>query len=228
MDKLRYRFENREEPIEKTIASYDQHAEEFFEKHGGYEPVESLLQFQRYVPGDSYVLDAGCGLGRDTDYLRIHGYKKTIGLDMSLGMLQVGSKLAGFQFPAIQGDFRELPFASQSFDGIWAVASIIHIPTTEVGYVLDEFKRILKPGGYVYISVIQGKGDEQIESLKGVDDIFNRGWRYFVYYRQEEIKTVLMEAGLKNIASWERPGKRPKKPNEKFRERIWIHIIAKT
>ena len=142
-------------------------------------------------------------------------------------MLQVGSTSAGFQFPAVQGDFRELPFATQSFDGIWAVASIIHIPTNEVRNVLDEFKRILKPGGYIYISVIKGSGDEQIDMVKDVNDMFNRGWRYFVYYEQEGIEVILKEAGLKCITIWERPGKRRKKPSDRFRERDWIHVIAK-
>jgi len=231
MDNFRNRFANRpkEEIVERTIASYDQHAESFFKKHGDFEPIEALLEFQRFVLPGSRILDAGCGLGRDTDYLRKHVYPNSIGLDLSLGMLTVGCNEAGFHFPAVQGDFRKLPFAPQSFDGIWAVASIIHIPRSNVVNVLREFKRILKDGGYVYISIIKYMSminKDKEEADPGDDDVDQRGWRYFVFYDQEEIESLLMQSGLKSLTSWERPGKMPR-PSEKFKKRDWIHIIAK-
>ena len=228
MDTLRNRFVNREEEVEKTIASYDQHAEYFFKKHGDFEPIEALLEFQRFVYPGSRVLDAGCGLGRDTDYLGKHGYPDSIGLDMSLGMLTVGGKSAGFHFPAVQGDFRELPFATHSFDGIWAVASIIHIPRSNVVNVLREFKRTLKPGGHVYISIIKYNSSiskDKEERDPGETDVDQRGWRYFVYYEQEEIESLIIQAGLKSLTSWDRPGKVPR--HGEFKKRDWIHIIAK-
>jgi SAM-dependent methyltransferase len=223
MDHYKNRFANRPGLVEKTIASYDQHADAFLKKHGDFEPIEALLEFQRFVMPGSRVLDAGCGLGRDTDYLRMHGYPESIGFDMSFGMLSVGTQSAGFQFPAVQGDFRQLPFASQSFQGVWAVASIIHIPRSNAESVLKEFKRILKPSGHIYLSVIKGSGEE---AESGEDDVVQRGWRYFVFYELEEMKSLLQKAGLKSLVSWDRPGKSPTTKKE-FKKRDWIHIIAK-
>lgn len=223
MDHFKNRFAFNPGLVERTIASYDQHAEAFLKKHGDFEPIEALLEFQRFVMPGSRVLDAGCGLGRDTHYLREHGYPKSIGLDMSFGMLSTGIYTAGFQFPAVQADFRELPLASKCFDGIWAVASIIHIPKGNVENVLQEFKRILKPGGYIYLSVIKGSGEE---AESGEDDVVQRGWRYFVFYDLNEIKALLQNAGLKGLVSWERPGKSPT-TKKTFKKRDWIHLIAR-
>ncbi|MFZ5821718.1 MAG: methyltransferase domain-containing protein [Chloroflexota bacterium] len=224
MDHFKHRFANNPGLVEKTIASYDQHADAFLKKHGDFEPIEALLEFQRFVMPGSRVLDAGCGLGRDTDYLRKHGYPQSIGLDMSFGMLNMGARSANFQFPAVQADFRALPLAAQSFDGVWAVASIIHIPRGNVENVLKEFKRILKPGGFVYLSVIKGSGEE---AESGEEDVVQRGWRYFVFYELDEMKTLLQKAGLKSIVSWDRPGKSPTTKKE-FKKRDWIHLIAKS
>lgn len=222
MEKLRSRYQNKTGLLEQTIASYDLHAKDFYKKHGDYEPFDGLLELQRYIQPGSRILDAGCGLGRDTDYLIRQGYPDSIGLDMSYGMLTFGQKSVKFKFPAVHGDFRHLPFTSGSFDAVWAVASIIHIPPREVVDVLMEFKRVIR-GGYIYLSVLRGRGEE---AESGDEGSIKRGWRYFVYYEFDDIKLLLDQAGLEVVFSWDRPGKPVDPASPKAKKRDWLHIIT--
>jgi SAM-dependent methyltransferase len=215
------RYRGRTNCVDRTIASYDEYTSSYYEKHGDFVPIQALINFQKYVSTGSRILDAGCGLGRDSQYLIQHGYPDTIGIDMSLGMLAYGKNSVGFQFFGIQGDFRYSPFADKSFAGIWAMASIIHTPREDVLELLLEFRRLLKKQGILYVSVIDGKG-ENAES--GEEDSVKRGWRYFVFYERDEFSLIIEKAGFTKLLEWKNytrniPGSR---------QRIWWNFITQS
>lgn len=108
------------------------------------DPVE---QFQNELaPGDK-LLDAGCGPGRPT--LQISG-ENAVGLDISRQQLSLAKEKVTAKL--VQGDMTALPFTSDSFDAIIALYSLIHVPVDDHQKVLEEFARVLRPGGTVLVS----------------------------------------------------------------------------
>ncbi|MCT9096743.1 class I SAM-dependent methyltransferase [Haloarchaeobius sp. HME9146] len=91
------------------------------------------------------ILDAGCGSGRPV-LRRLTDVSDAVGLDISAGQLRLARENA----PAaglLQGDMTTLPFPDDSFDAVVAFWSLIHVPEADHQAVLDEFARVLRPGG---------------------------------------------------------------------------------
>lgn len=91
------------------------------------------------------VLDLGCGKGRFAERLGARG-AKVVGLDVSAAML---ASARGFQ--RVLGSARRLPFAGGAFDAVVAVEIFEHLSATSLGAVLNEVRRVLRPGGVVAV-----------------------------------------------------------------------------
>ena len=101
----------------------------------------------------------------------------------------------------IDVDFRimnilDLKFEDESFDGIWANASFIHIPKNEFFKGLNESLRILKKDGVMYISLKLGN-NEGIEN----DDRYGIANKYMSYFSKDEIEKDLIDSGFSIIQS---------------------------
>lgn len=96
------------------------------------------------------ILDAGCGHGTPV-LRRLSGEATTVGLDTSRGQLRLAADAAPVASP-VQGDMAALPFRDGVFDAVTAYDSIIHVPLAEHRTVLDEFARVLVPGGRLLLS----------------------------------------------------------------------------
>lgn len=189
------------EETRRTIAAYDAHAEDYARRTAGLDPVADLLaRFVAELPagtGDSSagarVLDAGCGAGRDTAYLSGQGYHVT-GLDLSLGLLRCGVG----QAPAgrfVQGDLTRLPYRAGTFAGVWACASLLHLPREHMPGALAALRRVMVPGGLLYLGMKRGEGAgwELAPTLAAAP-------RYFVYYQPEELAALVRAAGFRLAA----------------------------
>lgn len=119
-----------------------------------------LLEQKDYIKTIEYdkpqihILDAGCGSGRDAKAFLDAGYQVTA-LDASRKICEEAQKLIKQEVLCIK--FEELQF-QQEFDGIWACASLLHIPFAEIGGVLKRFWDALKEGGVLYASFKYGEG----------------------------------------------------------------------
>ena len=80
-----------------------------------------------------------------------------MGLDLSLGMLRLGASTN--RFPLCQGDMRESPFRDSVFAAIVAYYSIHNVTRTELGMVLAEAARVLRPGATLLLSTHLGEGE---------------------------------------------------------------------
>jgi ubiquinone/menaquinone biosynthesis C-methylase UbiE len=113
------------------------------ERTGNPFEVETLDTLLDLLPEKARVLDAGCGQG--TPILdRLQDSTTAIGLDFSRGQLQLATQ------PAVsltQGDMTALPFRDATFDAVTAYHSMIHVPSNDHQTVIDEFARVLHPGG---------------------------------------------------------------------------------
>lgn len=181
-----------EQKLRETINVYDRVADAYVERNkllGTWiGPSRRMERFQAHLPAPALVLDLGCGPGHDTANLANAGYD-VFGLDLSGGMLAQAQIYAGG--PLVLADMRRIPFASGSFDGLWACASLLHVPRVSVPEVMADCRRILKLGGLLYISVKQGS-DQFTES---------DGWkRTFTLFEVDELIGLVEAAGFRVTA----------------------------
>lgn len=131
-----------------TIRYYDEHADSFIERSFNLDVRELALPFLERLPAGSHILDAGCGSGRDSLYFKNKGYS-IVAMDASREMVSRASRLLGQ--PVLHMKFQEMDF-QETFDGIWACASLLHVPRREMREVMDRLARALKEGGILYTS----------------------------------------------------------------------------
>lgn len=178
-----------------TRESYDAVAEGYAARDG--EEVDesqdiyaALETFRKLLTPGAKILDVGCASGRDSLYFHKHGFKVT-GIDYSPELIRIAKELDS------RVDFRVMDFEKidlkDAYDGIWANASLHHIPKNHLPAVLESLRRLLKPGGIIFIKVKCGSRDGLRTNMKfGV-----HLRRYFAYYQPEELSKLISAAELK-------------------------------
>jgi len=144
--------------------------------------------FLTALPERALVADVGCGPGFDAGRFADRGFQ-AVGVDLSGGMLAVASK----ELPGrlMQADMRALPITSGQLDGIWCIASLLHVPDVDTLSVLREFKRVLRRAGTLALVTALGES----EGFESVPYVANEQ-RWFVYRNQENLKGQLLSAGF--------------------------------
>ncbi|WP_121820774.1 class I SAM-dependent methyltransferase [Halostella salina] len=136
---------------ETVRRGYDELAEAYAANRSGDERERAILDaFLDSLADPTRVLDAGCGHGEPV-LRRLSEGATAVGLDFAAGQL----RLAADGVPAarlVQGDMTDLPFRADAFDAVTAVDSLIHVPLPDHQAVVDEFARVLRPGGRVLLS----------------------------------------------------------------------------
>lgn len=144
--------------------------------------------FAASLPPGAVVGDMGCGPAYDGLRLADKGFQ-VVGVDLSAGMLRVAAeRLEGH---LAQGDLRALPLVSECLDGVWSVASMLHVPERETFIVLHEFRRVMKPSGSLVLVTALGNGTSH-ESVPYVSD----ETRWFVYRSRASLLTQIRDAGF--------------------------------
>ena len=196
-----------EDSIKEAIKSYDSIASRYAEYN-----FPKLLQFQlnkfiSMILGKK-ILDAGCGPGRDLQYFKEEGLEVT-GIDMSKGMLRECKRRTGIM--GLEMDMRKMTFQNDSFDGIWCMASLSDIQKEDSEKVINEFCRVLKHGGGVFIAAKKVVGIK-VEKKKKYNDMP----RIYVYYKLTELENLLKKKFvILNSSSTDDQGTQ------------WIEIFAK-
>ena len=174
-------------PLLKTAFYYDNHAKEYAELTVKADMSPAYDRFLAYLPAGAAILDAGCGSGRDSLCFMKKGYDVTM-LDASEGMCKCAEELTGQK--ALCMGFDEIEFADR-FDGIWACASLLHVPEKELENVLAIFHRALKRDGVLYASWKYGEAERMDAG------------RFYCDMTEEKLRRVLARAGLKARAGLE-------------------------
>jgi ubiquinone/menaquinone biosynthesis C-methylase UbiE len=175
---------------DKTKNNYNKGFEWHFEKTFSYDWSKQLDKFVKILKGNK-VLDAGCGTPRDIN-LFLKNNIEVEGIDFS----EEAIKKCRSSYPDLTfyiGDFNKVNVPNEYYDGIWASASVLNISKKDLPALFQEFLRILKPGGIIYISVKEGQ-DEKMVSDK-------YGERLFSFYSEDELKKFFDNAGIKTIYS---------------------------
>lgn len=112
----------------------------------------ALDLFSAHVPMDAHILDFGCGYGRTLAELRYEGYQRLTGIDFSEPLIRRGlEEQPGLDLRAYPGG--PLPYEDNTFDAALMLAVLTCMPETHTqAETLLELKRVLKPGGLLYIT----------------------------------------------------------------------------
>ena len=177
----------------RTLAHYDQHAESFREgtrDHDVSQNVAALLRHIEAAPPFT-LLDLGCGPGRDLAAFTALGHT-AIGLEGSARFAAMAREATGCT--VWHQDFLALDLQAEYFDGVFANASLFHVPSQELPRVLAELRAALKPGGVLFSSNPRGQNEE--------------GWshgRYGVYHDLAAWRRYLTGAGFLELEHYYRP-----------------------
>lgn len=139
----------------QTIEYYDKNASRYCAATRKVDMSYCRNKFLDYLEQGASILDAGCGSGRDAKKFILLGHPVTA-MDASLMMCKEAEKLLEKQ--VLNMTFQDMTFDNE-FDGIWACASLLHVPQKEMNAVISNLRRALKPNGIIYASFKYGIGE---------------------------------------------------------------------
>ena len=143
----------------RTLAHYERNAQGFFAgtiDHDVSQNIRALLDALA-VPAPAAILDLGCGPGRDLKTFSDLGHR-AVGLDGSAEFVTMARAYSGCE--VWQQNFLDLALPAAAFDGIYANASLFHVPRAFLDKVLAELFAALKPGGVLFSSNPRGANEE--------------------------------------------------------------------
>jgi SAM-dependent methyltransferase len=188
----------RQEISRRTLDHYDGQAQAFWNgtrDHDVSQNVNALLSRIEGAPPFT-ILDFGCGPGRDLRTFSLLGHV-AIGLEGAPTFVEMARAYSGCE--VWQQDFLALALPRKHFDGIFANASLFHVPTSELPRVLSELRDALKPRGVLFTSNPRGNNEEG----------WNRG-RYGAYHDFETWSRHLRDAGFTLLEHYYRPAGLPR------------------
>jgi SAM-dependent methyltransferase len=184
--------------VQATIDHYEHRAAEFeagTRNHDVQQNIDALLRHLLGTPPYT-ILDFGCGPGRDLATFRALGHR-AIGLEATPGFVAMARARDGGEI--WQQDFLRLSLPDAFFDGIYANASLFHVPAQELPRVLRELHAALRPEGVLFSSNPRG------DNVEG----WNAG-RYGAYHDLARWRVFLAAAGLGELEHYYRPAGRPR------------------
>lgn len=192
--------------VDKTnsVSFYNDNADEFINNTIEVDMTSLYQKFLPQLPSNAHILDAGCGSGRDSRYFIEQGFTVTA-IDASHALAQSAAKLIG---QPVQECFFQDFQSEQPFDAIWACASLLHVPSTDLPAVFSNFAQQLKPRGLFYCSFKYGHDDVE------------RGGRYFTNADEKRLQTFIADTPLHVVESWLTGDLRPGRENEQ-----WLNLI---
>jgi SAM-dependent methyltransferase len=190
------------------LGFYNDNAKTYFEKTIDLALVETYEKFLGYIGNSGDILDLGCGSGRDSKYF------KSVGLNVS--MLEQSPELAFLASEYVKGDVTVDSYYNLTdeckYDGVWACASLLHCPKSDLNSVLRKVINSLKISGYFFLCFKDG--DNEI--------IDNLG-RHFSNYTLSALKTELEKIeDIEIMNLWEE-----RKTSSYGGGQLWVNAIVK-
>lgn len=190
-----------------TLSHYENRAELFWQGTRDHDVRQNITAFLNALPKDKAldILDFGCGPGRDLLAFKSLGHQ-AVGLEGSASFCKMAEKHSGC--PVYHQQFLNLNLQDNAFDGIFANASMFHIPSCELPRVLNQLHQALKPNGVLFTS--NPRGDAE-------------GWNgeRYGHYMEYEVSMIYLEnANFKILEHYYRPQGKPRN------EQPWLAIVS--
>ena len=190
-----------------TLAYYEKRAEEFRAGTRDHDVSQNMAALLRHIQGAApfTILDLGCGPGRDLKTFAAIGHT-VIGLDGAAAFVAMARADTGCE--VWQQDFAELDLPRERFDGIFANASLFHVPPQTLPRVLQQLHAALKPAGVLFSSNPHGTNEE--------------GWnggRYGAYHDLAAWRRYLAHAAFTELEHYYRPAGLPRE------QQLWLASV---
>ena len=193
--------------LNKTIIYYDINAKEFVEGTLNVDFKATQDKFINKLPDKGYILDFGCGSGRDTKYFLAKDFNVDA-IDGSIELCKIASEYTNIKVRHMY--FNELSIVNK-YDGIWACSSILHLSLDDLVDVFKRMSKALKDEGIIYTSFKYG------------DFSGERNGRYFTDMTEDSFaKLIANVENLKVEEQWITADVRPQRGNEK-----WLNLILR-
>ena len=187
--------------LDKTINYYDINAKEFVEGTLNVDFKATQDKFINKLPAKGYILDFGCGSGRDTKYFLARDFNVDA-IDGSIELCKIASEYTNIKVRHMY--FNELSIVNK-YDSIWACSSILHLSLDDLVDVFKRMSKALKDEGIIYTSFKYG------------DFSGERNGRYFTDMTEDSFaKLIANVENLKVEEQWITADVRPQRGNEKL------------
>lgn len=191
-----------------TVGHYENNAASFWSGTKDHDVTQNYAKFlSQFEPERTLdILDFGCGPGRDLIHFQSLDHRP-VGLDGSEAFCKMAR--ANSTCPVLYQQFLSLNLPSEAFDGVFANASLFHIPGQELQRVLKDLHSTLRPNGILFSSNPRGSSE---------------GWsgqRYGHFMEFEETQENLQAAGFKVIEHYYRPPDAPRS------EQPWLAVVSR-
>ena len=190
-----------------TLDYYNQNSQHFVHDTQDVKFTDIQDYFLSYLKPRALILDFGCGSGRDTKYFLEKGYSVEA-IDGSEEMVKIAREYTGIEVKQML--FQDLN-ETERYDGIFACASILHVPSVELPDIMRRIYRALKQNGIAYISFKYGTFEGE------------RNGRYFTDLNEEKLRALVKEVPGFTVESIRITGDaRPGRSDEK-----WLNVILR-
>ncbi|TPG57830.1 class I SAM-dependent methyltransferase [Roseomonas nepalensis] len=193
--------------MKDSVAYYDRNAERFAADTGGVDMSALHERFLRYVPAGGRILDAGCGVGRDARAFTERGFA-VVGFDASAEMVRLARERVGTLAEIRHMRFEDVAWRGE-FDGIWACASLLHLPPAAFPGVASQLVGALRPGGAWYMSFKLGVGERRDAG------------RLFVDHTEASLRAALSGLQVRPVEPWTTADVRPGRTDVQ-----WLNAIT--
>lgn len=170
-----------------NLAYYEANATTYAERTADANLSHLYESFLSLLPPSARILDVGCGGGRDLKAFRKQGFD-AFGIDPSSELAAIARRNSGANVAVAHVENIDL---LEEFDAVWACASLLHLPRTELPEALKRIRRSLVTGGVFFLSVQAGSGE-------GISE----DGRYFTYYDEPEIRAAVEATGFEVLKIW--------------------------
>lgn len=192
---------------EPTIRYYSENAASFFRETVGVQMSPLYDRFLRLIPPDGHILDAGCGSGRDALFFRSRGYRVTA-FDGSEKLAHLAAEHTGLDVMVLR--LQDVTWVKR-FDGVWACASLLHVPAIDLAHTVRRLANALKPTGILYASFKYGQGEHE------------RNGRIFTDLDETGFEALINDAGRpETVETWISADVRPGRGNE-----LWFNALLR-
>ena len=158
-----------------TTEYYNRNARAYYDQTVNLDIFNRYIQFLKLIPQNGKILDAGCGSGRDSLLFKQQGYS-VVSFDISKELVVLASRLIGQK--VLHMSFSDIDFENE-FHGIWASASLLHVPQEEIDGVIGKLSRALKKNGVLYASFKYGHNERK------------DGDRFFNDFNEEKLNLLM-------------------------------------